>query len=147
MQAVKKILMGVAALGALAFGGAQIAGAAGGSSSSSDSAADHRDAPDKPVTGSAASSASTAATKAVGGGTVKEVERSDEGGKAAYEVKVDKAGKLTEVTLGQDFSVLSQKADDDQAEHQDEGDGDGENPADDVNGADAGDGDGENPNQ
>ncbi len=112
MQAVKKILMGVAALGALAFGGAQIAGAAGDGSSEGQ----HRDDVDKPVTGSAATSASSAAMKAVGGGTAKEVEHSDEGGKAVYEVKVDKAGKLIEVTLGSDFTVLSQKADDDQAE-------------------------------
>jgi len=50
---IKKISMGVAALGALAFSGAQIAGAASGSSENSEKA----DTPDQVVTGSAANRA------------------------------------------------------------------------------------------
>jgi hypothetical protein len=150
MQAFKKLLMAIAALGALAFGGAQIAGATGGSNDTSakqvqsvqdkgdgdgEQADDVEGTQDKGdgdgeqaddvVTGAAAGKASAAAVKAVGGGTAKSVEKADEGGKAVYEVKVDKSGTITEVTLGSDYSVVGQQADDDQG-HQDQGDGDGE---------------------
>jgi uncharacterized membrane protein YkoI len=133
MQAFKKLLMAIAALGALAFGGAQIAGATGGSNDTStkqvQSVQDKGDGDgeqaDDVVTGAAAGKASAAAVKAVGGGTAKSVEQADEGGKAVYEVKVDKAGTITEVTLASDYSVVQQQADDDQG-HQDQGDGDGE---------------------
>jgi uncharacterized membrane protein YkoI len=124
MQKIKKVLMGVVALGALAFGGAQIAGAAGGSSSSSDN-----DGPDAALTGTTASQAKAAAVKAVGGGTATEAKTENEGD-AVYEVKVDNAGKTYEVQLDKSFGVVAKGLDD----QGDQGDGDG-------NGAEA-DGDG-----
>ncbi|MEA2172160.1 MAG: hypothetical protein QOF76_5460 [Solirubrobacteraceae bacterium] len=125
MQRIKKITAGVAALAALAFGGAQIAGATGGSDTP-----EANDTPDQALTGSGAQAASAAAVKAVGGGTAKSVEASDEGGTAVYEVKVDKGGTITEVTLDKSGTVLKQVADDDQGDAADTGDGDGENPDD-----------------
>lgn len=59
----------------------------------------------------------------MGGGRVVSVERSDEGGRATYEVKVAKAGALTEVQVAGDYTVTGQQADDDA---QEDGDGDGE---------------------
>jgi uncharacterized membrane protein YkoI len=116
MQRVKKVTAGVAALAALAFGGAQIAGATGGSSSSDN------DGGDAALTGSAADQAKAAAVKAVGGGQATTV-RSENDGSAVYEVEVDNAGKTIEVTLDKGFNVIDQKAD---AQDGPEGDGDGE---------------------
>lgn len=113
MQSIKKVLMGVAALAALAFGGAQIAGATGGGSGDSNAAKDGHDAP---LTGSTAERAKAAALKSTGGGTVESAEASDEDG-SAYEVKVDANGKVLEIQLDKSFKILSSKADDDQGEH------------------------------
>jgi hypothetical protein len=136
MNTLKKITLTVGGLAALALGGSAIANATSGSGN------EKSDAPDTVVAGTAASKAGDAALTAVGGGKVVSVEGTDEGGPAVYEVKVDNAGKVTEVQVDKAFSVTSQKADD-KGESQDKGDGDGET-ADDQNGAqDKGDGDGE----
>jgi hypothetical protein len=123
MQRFKKVLGGVAALAALAFGGAQIAGATGGSSSS------NNEGSDAAITGAAADQAKAAAVKAVGGGQATKV-RAENEGSAIYEVEVDNAGKTTEVTLGKTFNVIDQKADD-----QEGPDGEGDH-ADGAEGAD-----------
>lgn len=109
MKHFRKTIAGVAALAALGLGGAAIAGAAGG-----DDDDDSGDSPDVVVTGAKAERASTAATQALGGGTAKSVEESDEGGRAAYEVKVDKDGTIYEVQVASDYSVVGQERDDDQ---------------------------------
>ena len=108
MKHFRKTIAGVAALAALGLGGAALAGAAGGD------ADDANDGPDVVVTGAKAERASTAATQALGGGTAKSVEESDEGGRAVYEVKVDKAGTIYEVQVASDYTVLGHERDDDQ---------------------------------
>jgi hypothetical protein len=136
MHTMKKVLMGVAALAALALGGATIASATGGG----EGATGQRD---ETVTGSAAQNAGRAAQTAVGGGRVVSVERSDEGG-SAYEAKIDRAGKVIEVQLDEGYGVVSRKADDDRSEQHDPGDGDGETNDDSgAAGQVRGDGDGE----
>jgi uncharacterized membrane protein YkoI len=115
MNKVKKVLAGIAALAALALGGAAIANATGG---------DGSDQPDVAVSGSTASQAGDAARSALGGGDVVSVESSDEGGAAVYEVKVKQDGKVTEVQLDKSFAVTAQKPDDDA--HESGGAGDGE---------------------
>ena len=119
MHKIKKVLITITALGALALGGAALANATGGGSAKNDG-------PDQKVAGSDAAKAGAAARSAVGGGRVVSVEGSDEGAPAIYEVKVDNGGQLTEVQVDKAFNVTSQKADDDQAESQDTGDGDAE---------------------
>jgi uncharacterized membrane protein YkoI len=119
MSTLKKVLAGLAALAALALGGAAIAGATSGGDEQSD-------APDVAVSGADASSAGDAARAALGGGKVVSVEGSDEGGAAVYEVKVDQNGKVTEIQLDEGFSVVARQADDDQPGSHDQGDGDGE---------------------
>ena len=109
MKHFRKTTAGVAAIAALGLGGAAIAGAAGG-----DDGDDGEDGPDVVVTGAKADRASAAATQAMGGGTAKSVEESDEGGRAAYEVKVDKAGTIYEVQVASDYTVLRHERDDDQ---------------------------------
>jgi uncharacterized membrane protein YkoI len=119
MKTTKKLLMALAALAALAFGGAAIANATGANGDGDGETND--DGPDATlVHSSAGDRAAGAATTSLGGGKVVSVEKSDEGGAAVYEVKVDQGGKITEVQVGKDFAVTSKKADDDQ------GDGDGE---------------------
>jgi hypothetical protein len=103
MKMLKKVLMGVAALAAFAAGGAAIANATAGSSS---------DPPDAAVTGADATRAGASATKALGGGDVVSVERSDEGGGAVFEVKVRQAGTITEVQVDDGFGVTAQKPED-----------------------------------
>lgn len=141
MNQIKKVLMSIAALGALGLGGAAIADATSSGSTAKS------DAPDTQIQGTDASRAGAAAVKAAGGGKVVSVEGTDEGGTAVYEVKVDNAGKITEVQLDKAFGVTAQKADDDKAESKDTGDGDGETNDDAAGQAkgqhDAGDGDGE----
>lgn len=135
MTRIKKLAMGIAALAALALGGSAIAGAQsnGGGGTS--------DTPDQAVTGAPAKRAGAAAVKAAGGGTVRSVERSDEGGTAAYEVKVRRAGKTIEVTETAGYAVVKQAADDDQGDESDRGDGDGETNDDQgAQGHDRGDG-------
>src|SRR3954452_8316440 len=97
MQRFKKILAGVAALAALAFGGAQIAGATGGSSTN-----DKADGGDEAVTGATAEQAQAAAGKAAGGGQATEV-RTENEGDAVYEVEVTKGGQTLEIKLDKSF--------------------------------------------
>lgn len=141
MNSPKKVLTGIAALAALGLGGSAIAGAA--NTTNGDGDGEKADGPDQVLTGSAFQRAGAAATRAVGGGRVVSVESSDEGGPAVYEVKVDKAGTITEVQVSRDYAVTGQKADDDAAGSQDKGDGDGEHADDAAGKQDKGDGDGE----
>lgn len=124
MDKLRKILLGIGAFAALALGGAGIAAATGNNGDGDGEKAD--DGPDTTLTGSTATDAGSAAIKAVGGGKVLSVESSDEGGAATYEVKVDQAGKVTEVQLSKDLRVTATRADDDQNDRREEGDGDGE---------------------
>ena len=119
MNKIKKVILGIAALAALALGGATLAGATGGGT-------EKADAPDEQIQGADATRAGDAAVSAVGAGKVLSVEGSDEGGAAVYEVKVGNAGKVTEVQVDKAFDVTAQKPDDDASEGGDEGDGDGE---------------------
>jgi len=125
MIKLKKFAMGLAALAALALGGAAIAGAtSGGKDGSSGS-----DAPDTQVAAPAAKAAGDAAVKAVGGGRVVSVETTDEDSPAVYEVKVADGAKVWEVQVDKSYAVTAQKADD-EGTGGDSGDGDGENPND-----------------
>jgi uncharacterized membrane protein YkoI len=119
MNVLKKVLIGVLAAAALGLGGAALAGATSGSGN------EQNDSADEQVTGAAATKAGAAAAKAVGGADVISVERSDEGGKAAYEVKVKHNGTVIEVNLDNSLGVTAQQQDDDQGAA-DQGDGDGE---------------------
>ena len=109
MTRFRKTLIGVAAVAALGIGGVAIAGATGGGEDD-----DAGDGPDVVVTGTKAQRAGAAATQAMGGGSVKSVEESDEGGRAAYEVKVDKAGTIWEIQVATDYTVVGRERDDDQ---------------------------------
>ena len=110
MKHFKKITAIVAGLAALALGGAAIAGATGGG----DEDGDRDDGPDVVVTGAKADRAGAAASSATGGGTALSVEESDEGGRAAYEVKVNKDGRVHEVQVSDDYDVVGTELDDDQ---------------------------------
>ena len=117
---MKKLLVGVVAVAALAVGGSAIAGAATKSSSTtttpSSSAAPaapnmpahgtaaHEDA-EKAVTGSAAVQAQAAAVKAVGSGTAGDVTTDYTGN--GYEVTVTKPdGSTVEIHLDNSFNAL-----------------------------------------
>ena len=125
-QQGKKVLAGVAALGALALGGAAIADAttSNGSSTTNTTAttppsnaqappkfngpapgtAAHEDA-EKPVTGATADKVRAAAVKAVGGGTAGEV--TTDYTQTGYETTVTKSdGSKVEVHLDRSFHVL-----------------------------------------
>jgi len=117
IQQTKKVLFGVVALAALAFGGAAVAGAASSNSTTTTTTAAqapgafpahgtaaHEDA-EKPVTGSAASKAQAAAVKSVGSGTAGSVTTDSHGD--GYEVTVTKAdGSTVEVHLDSSFNVV-----------------------------------------
>jgi hypothetical protein len=139
MHRITKFGASVAALAALAAGGATFANATGNPSGEP---AEKGDEPDQVITGTAAEKAKAAALKATGGGQVLEAEKSDENG-SSYEIKVKNASQITEVQVDSSYNVTSQKADDDQAEHEDNGDGDGETNDDAAGHQDTGDGDGE----
>jgi hypothetical protein len=94
MDKLKGIVIGVAAVAALAIGGTAIASSVGGDD----------DATDKAITGTALDKAKTAALAHTGGGKVTETEAGDEEG--AYEVEVD-------VHLDKSYHVLSQAGDSD----------------------------------
>jgi hypothetical protein len=121
-QKLKKVLMGVAALAALAVGGSAIASAASSKTtttttpSASSSAtlpvfagpahgtAAHEDA-EKPVTGDAAAKAQAAAVKLVGSGTAGAVTTDLPG--TGYETTVTKAdGSTVEVHLDSSFNAF-----------------------------------------
>jgi uncharacterized membrane protein YkoI len=94
------VALGATAL-ALAAGGLGVAYAVGGDS-------------EEQVTGPNAEKAKAAALKAVGGGTVSEVERQDGDGGGFYEVEVTRAdGSQVEVHLDARYAPVGQAADDD----------------------------------
>ena len=124
----KKALAGIAALAALAFGGAALAQAGGGSGSSSQQepastasqpAAEQQEstAPDDsaadsstPINGGALERAKAAALDATGGGQVTGTEVRDEEG--YYEVEVTRDdGSQVDVHLDRGFNVTDQSAD------------------------------------
>ena len=114
---VKRLLAGVAALAALAVGGAAIAGAATSQSTTTTQTptpapfsgpahgtAAHEDA-EKAVTGDAAANAQAAAVQYLGGGTAGAVTTDYTG--TGYEVTVTKAdGSTVEVHLDSSFNVM-----------------------------------------
>jgi len=75
-----------------------------------DDANDTRDADDRPLSAAERSSAEKAARNAVGGGTIVDLDASDDRGEA-YEVEVRKTnGTEWDVTLDSDFKVLDKVA-------------------------------------
>jgi len=113
MRLNRKIVAAAAGVAALAAGGAGIAYGVSGDS-------------EEQVTGPNAENAKQAALKAVGGGTVSEVERQDGDGGGTYEVEVRRAdGSQVEVHLDGNFNVVGQAGDDDGAADGD-GPGDGD---------------------
>lgn len=78
---------------------------------------------DEPLTGSALERASAAALEHTGGGTVVEAEAGDDGAAYGVEIRLD-GGRVVEVNLDADFSVVSQEADDDASGEDDGPDGD-----------------------
>ena len=99
---ITRIAAAVAALAALALGGAAIAGATGGGDD---------DENEQPITGSALERAESAALEQTGGGTVTETETGDEESYYEVEVTLDD-GSQVDVQLGRDFSVVGSSADD-----------------------------------
>ena len=98
---VRTLVIAAALAMLLALGAAGIAYANGGDSKGQ-------------LTGSEAQKAKSAATAAVGGGTVTEVERSDENGTGAFEVEVAREdGSQLEVHLDSEYNVVGQQADED----------------------------------
>jgi uncharacterized membrane protein YkoI len=91
----KKLAAGIAALVAVALGGAALAGAGPG---------DDQNEPG--LTGATAAKAGAAALRATGGGTVNQTERDSENG-ATYEVEVTKPdGSTVDVRLDASFGVV-----------------------------------------
>ena len=102
---MKKVVLGVLALAALALGGAAIAGATGGDDDGSERA----------ITGKALDRASAAALQETGGGQVTGTEAGDEEG--AYEVEVTRSdGSQVDVHLDERFNVLNEVDDGDSGE-------------------------------
>jgi hypothetical protein len=98
----KRIAAGVAALAALALGGAAIAGAGGVFDD------------ETPLQGQELARASAAALAATGGGTVNETERDGEKG-ATYEVEVTKPdGSTVDVRLDSSYRVVAIDSDSEQ---------------------------------
>jgi uncharacterized membrane protein YkoI len=105
---LKKVLITVGALAALALGGAALAGAATGDAS-------------KAITGDAKASAEQAALAATGGGKVNQTELDNENG-ATYEVEVAKTdGSRVDVRLDDAFKVVVTEPDGEQGDGQDQG--------------------------
>src|SRR3954454_1982711 len=131
---LKGAIIAVAAIAALACGGAAIAGATGGKD----------DGSGKPITGSALDRATSVALNHTGGGRVTGTELNDEEG--AYEGEVTRAdGSQVDVHLDSAFQVIGDKADSDKgSENGGKADGDqgGENggKADGDQGSDGGGG-------
>ena len=98
---VRTLVIAAAVAMLLALGGAGIAYANGGDS-------------EEQVTGPDAEKAKSAAIAAVGGGTVTEVEREDDGSAGGFEVEVKRDdGSQVEVHLDGDYKVVGQQADED----------------------------------
>ena len=118
MKQIRNVVLGVAALAALALGGSVIAQAGDQSappaisqeSPAADKAEDEAEGPDKAITGSALEQASAAALDYLGGGKVSGTEVGDEESK--YEVEVTNAdGSQTDVQLDGDFNVVGDETD------------------------------------
>jgi uncharacterized membrane protein YkoI len=110
---VKKIAAGIAALAALALGGAAIANATGGGGDG-----------DQSLSGATAERASAAALKATGGGEVTASELDNEKG-ATYEVEVKKTdGSTVDVRLDKSFGVIAIDGDSEEADANGSDDGD-----------------------
>jgi hypothetical protein len=108
---VKKIAAGIAALVALALGGAAIANATGSGG-------------DQSLSGATLDQASAAALKAAGGGKVTASELDNEKG-ANYEVEVTKTdGSSVDVRLDKSFGVIAVDTDSEQADSNETADGD-----------------------
>ena len=123
----KKVLAGIAALAALALGGAALAQAGGGGSSDqqapaatasqSGSQQDESTAPDSsasdpstPITGSPLERAKAAALDATGGGQVTATEVRDEEG--YYEVEVTRSdGSQVDVHLDRNYNLIDRSPD------------------------------------
>ena len=100
MSNVKKIAAAVAALAALALGGAAIAGATGGED-------DDRGDGDGALSATTAKRAGQAALQATGGGSLGQMERDGEKG-ATYEVEVTKTdGSQVDVRLDERFKTVA----------------------------------------
>jgi hypothetical protein len=103
---LKRGLVAVVAVAALAGGGAAIAGAAGGGED--EGASD--DGSGTPITGSALKRASAVALDAAGGGSVTDSEAGDEEG--YYEIEVTREdGSQVDVHLDRDLTVLGSESD------------------------------------
>ncbi len=118
MKQIRNVVLGVAALAALAFGGSVIAQAGDEApaprisqeSPAEDRAEDRTEGPDKAIGGSALDQASAAALDYLGGGEVTDTEVGDEESK--YEVEVTNAdGTQTDVQLDGDFNVVGDETD------------------------------------
>ena len=121
-ERLKKAVMGIAVLGALALGGAALAQAgdsgsgadgaqAGERSSDSDRGESETESGDETVTGSGADKAKAAALKVTGGGTANSVERDSENG-AVWEVEVTKPdGNTVDVRLDEGYDLVVAEAD------------------------------------
>jgi hypothetical protein len=113
MKNVKKVLITVAALAALALGGSALAGATPTTIDGGDE-----------LTGSTLDRASKAALAETGGGTVTESERDGENG-ATYEVEVTKDdGSEVDVRLDQQFKTVVAETDRDDKDDDDDRDED-----------------------
>ncbi len=129
-ERLKKAVMGIAALVALALGGAALAqagdsgpGAGGGQAAERSDDSDRGEAKDEAengaeneagddsVTGSGADKAKAAALKITGGGTANSVERDSENG-AVWEVEVTKPdGSTVDVRLDAGYGLVVAEAD------------------------------------
>ena len=121
-ERLKKAVMGIAALVALALGGAALAQAgdsgsgadgaqAGERSSDSDRGESETESGDETVTGSGADKAKAAALKVTSGGTANSVERDSENG-AVWEVEVTKPdGNTVDVRLDEGYGLVVVEAD------------------------------------
>jgi Peptidase propeptide and YPEB domain len=111
MQLNRKVVAIAAGATVLAAGGVGIAYAVSGG--------------EEQVTGPSAEKAKAAALKAVGGGTVLEIEQQDGDGAGAYEVEVKRPnGSTVEVYIDNQFGPAGSAADDDRGgESEDEGEG------------------------
>ena len=100
---MKGVVIGVAAVAALALGGAAIAGAAGNGGGDGKGG-------DKAITGTALDKASSAALEATGGGKVTGTEVNDE--ESYYQVEVTRPdGTQVDVQLDRGFDVVGSKTD------------------------------------
>ena len=101
MSRLRKIVGAVAALAALALGGAAIAGATGGGGGSEPGDGDGE------LSAAVEKQAGAAALRATGGGSLGQIERDGEKG-ATYEVEVRRAnGSQVDVRLDDGFGVVA----------------------------------------